>query len=966
MIGEQDAAITIKEKNLSENPISFITEEETNEIKEMLDVEEIDGAIPLFEFSISPQKIDDDGNPVINAYSKYLTALNIDDLREFGEKELEIVDIEGNEALISEPFAESLELKEGDHVRAFYGPIQIDMQIKKIYEENGFIDGMRIIVNEDFFTDTLGLPENSYNRIIVSAKGGVKPENYDGPEFKKKVNELVDDFETDTYELSIEEWKQDALDGYGMKQFVLMFIVLSFFGIFAGSLLIVNLYSMLAEERKREMGILRAIALTRNKLMQSFVFEGFLYSLISSAVGSVIGLGIGYALVKSIASMFDQLFTATEAGFSFDMTFGFKMESLIIAFCGGFICTFITTFAASRKVSKLNIVSAIRDVKEKVENKVNFKWVVGTLASGFGLLSSILLTLSFFGVRTFLSEARDQGGDQNPLAEMTTKQFEDLENLIQGHIIFIGVELCIVFGIIFVNRVFKTLFKKDISRITVSLGGIASILFNVLLLNLDSFKASLQQEGGTFLFFLGALSLVISMALVVTVNLRDISRFFTWMLSRFNRVQSAVRMAFRYPAENTKRTGVTLVMFAVIIFLISYVSMIKATVDQESRKALLNSLGGYDVLVNPAPDVTTDQIDEMMQQVKDLDDVEKVATMSSIQVAMPEIKYKDLPEAQYWGDPTEVPLHKDDDSFMTFYDSLPEDYIRKTNIELEKRAKGYEKDSEVWEAVINDSSKVVIGAAFTEQGYGQQPKLKVGDKIVVSDIFEEKSEEKEIIGVVKTLESGGPSVSMYSHIITTNKNVKDELKTEYLDKYSFTTLLIALRKDTNRVEKVNKIKKELINYNINFILNLDDLVNQALSFINSMMAIFQGFLALCLVVGTSGLAIIIARAVHERRQQIGMMRSLGFQKWMILLSFFLESSFITLLGIVIGIAMGTVGALIAFNTAYADQPDAQPIFPWGEISIIVISVYVAAMLFALLPALKASKLSPVEATDYPE
>ena len=57
------------------------------------------------------------------------------------------------------------------------------------------------------------------------------------------------------------------------------------------------------------------------------------------------------------------------------------------------------------------------------------------------------------------------------------------------------------------------------------------------------------------------------------------------------------------------------------------------------------------------------------------------------------------------------------------------------------------------------------------------------------------------------------------------------------------------------------------------------------------------FMGLGLIVGIAALGVIAARSVVERRQQIGVLRALGFQRGMVQFSFLLESSFIALLGI---------------------------------------------------------------------
>lgn len=70
--------------------------------------------------------------------------------------------------------------------------------------------------------------------------------------------------------------------------------------------------------------------------------------------------------------------------------------------------------------------------------------------------------------------------------------------------------------------------------------------------------------------------------------------------------------------------------------------------------------------------------------------------------------------------------------------------------------------------------------------------------------------------------------------------------------------------------------------------------------------LLQGFMRLGLVVGIAALGVIAARSVVERRQQIGVLRAIGFQKGMVQLSFMLESSFVAILGIVLGVALGTL------------------------------------------------------------
>ena len=75
-----------------------------------------------------------------------------------------------------------------------------------------------------------------------------------------------------------------------------LFLVLGLFSIVAGAMLIVGIFVMIAEERKGEMGMLRAIGLTRGNLVYTYYFEGFLYSLGSALAGTLLGLVVGFGV----------------------------------------------------------------------------------------------------------------------------------------------------------------------------------------------------------------------------------------------------------------------------------------------------------------------------------------------------------------------------------------------------------------------------------------------------------------------------------------------------------------------------------------------------------------------------------------------------------------------------------------------------------------------------------------------
>lgn len=119
-----------------------------------------------------------------------------------------------------------------------------------------------------------------------------------------------------------------------------------------------------------------------------------------------------------------------------------------------------------------------------------------------------------------------------------------------------------------------------------------------------------------------------------------------------------------------------------------------------------------------------------------------------------------------------------------------------------------------------------------------------------------------------------------------------------------------------------------------------------------------------LVVGVAALGVISTRAVVERRQQIGMLRALGFQKEMVGLSFLIEASFVALLGIGLGAGLALIPAYQLIMDTAQDVPGLKFQIPWDSIGLTVGLAYGMALLTTWLPALQASRVAPAEALRY--
>ncbi|MBD3280357.1 FtsX-like permease family protein [Candidatus Dojkabacteria bacterium] len=962
--GEMDALVTTRSKSVFDTGVAYLDEQEVEEISQELDFDEIDGVLPFTYFQVSPASLDDEGNPDLNVYIVDFVAMDFDDYRRFGEDPKQINAPESSrKAHINKSLAKKLELDEGDKFQVPIGSQKLDYQVDKIYEDGEIIGDLAIAVDRASFNQRIGLPEGAANQIYLSAKGGVEPDDYDGEEFKATIEEQLANFDSEAVTLSVIEIKEQALDGYGIGAFADAFLIMSMFGVFAGVLLIANLYLMLAAERKYEMGILRAVALTRGQLMKTFVYEGFMYSLLSSAIGALTGVGIGYVLVYVMNILFTKIMSLIDKEGLFDLVFDVQPDSLVLSFAFGFLITIATSIFASWRISRLNIVSAIRNTEEEKEDRFGLKWVFVTFILAGLTLLSVFSLLNYFTVESSFKNMREQEGNQ--LAELSVSEFEQMVSFAEAYSLYVGVVFSLIFGTFLLNRVVRLLTKGDIARITVTITSTIAIVFTSLMSKIDAFVEAGESASSTTLFFLSGIVLVIAMALIVTYNLAVFTGVVNFFFSPFKKIKPIAKIAFRYPSVDKAKTGLTLVMFSIVIFLIVYTSMMKVTIRNINEQNVEEALGGYDVLVIPSQTVGVDTKEKIISRAEESKSVTAVSTITHVSAEMPEYQYKDLDEVNSFGPPDLLGDLPEDANFVATVDGLPENFVRARGIGLSEKLDKYGTDEEVWEDVIAGDDKVVLGAMYAEKGFVRRPDLELGQKVKLAPIGSGEEKEYEVVGIVESSSGMSFGGDLYMNLITSESTLESNFAKQYRDNFSSAEILVDFDDEVSVTEETKVLKRSLINYDVSQIMELEQLTATTQSFMEMMILMFQGFLGLSLVVGASGLAIIVARSVQERKQQIGMLRSLGFQKRMILISFFMEATFITFLGILIGISMGTIGALNEFYIAFKDQ-DVEPSFAYTEVLIISGLVYLASLLFSLWPSIQASRLSPVEATNYPE
>ena len=126
---------------------------------------------------------------------------------------------------------------------------------------------------------------------------------------------------------------------------------------------------------------------------------------------------------------------------------------------------------------------------------------------------------------------------------------------------------------------------------------------------------------------------------------------------------------------------------------------------------------------------------------------------------------------------------------------------------------------------------------------------------------------------------------------------------------------------------------------------------------NTISMVLGGIAAISLLVGGIGIMNIMLVTVTERTREIGIRRAIGAQRASIVTQFLIEAGMLCGMGGVVGIAVGTAGSVVVSRLMYQ-----MTVYPpvWVGLAAFALSVALG-MLFGSYPAIKASKLQPVEA-----
>jgi putative ABC transport system permease protein len=789
-----------------------------------------------------------------------------------------------DEVIVNAPTAARLEVVAGDTVGLHAHGSTVELVVSEIVPEVGLAGYGGALVAPGTIrqlagdttdtTDTTDTAAAPQARLLISLVGGVLDtrELSDAAmqDLRRATDGLTGVEVTATKASVLDDAERDAA---GLSQ---MLTMIGSFSVMAGILLLVNLFVMLAEERKTELGMLRAVGFTRSRLTRAFAVESAIYAITAAGTGAALGVGIGWV----VAVVAGPIFGAAE-GTTYPLVV--DPASLAIGASTGLLISLVTIWATSLRIARLNIIRAIRDLPEPTVTRVRIRTLV---LGAVGVLTGAALAVLGYAEEAAL-----------PLV--------------------LGVPLTAFSA----GPLLRRLLPERAARLTVAgtvLGwGLAVYpLFPDILGAADMLVFVVQGVVLTT----GAVSLASSLDRVWMAAVE--------LLGRGGR-GLAPRLGIAYPLARRFRTSMLLGMFSLVIFTVTLLSSMTASMEGNTAATVDQLAGGFDVLVdaNPASPIPAEALTVR-------DDVRGVASLVT-------------GTASFTADHLETTR---DWTVSGFDEAL----VEGGPPGLFSRDEAYASDADVYRAVLADPTLAIVPENFLVAGIDEGA-LQVGDTFEVIEPSSGATRELTIAGLTPTDQlANGALVSR--ELTGTLGGARDVVTRSYL----------ALADGADPQGTAAAINAAFLRHGAEA-RTFTVLGSEGVEQLTGFMALLQGFLGLGLLVGIAGLGVVMVRAVRERRHEIGMLRAMGFRAGLVRAAMLSEAGLIAVQGTVIGALLGlvTTRQLLTGSESFGDA-GVPFVVPWGGLLVILVLPLAASLAATAWPASRAAAIRPaiaLRATD---
>src|SRR5262245_13240573 len=468
------------------------------------------------------------------------------------------------QVVINDNLADSLQAKVGDTVTFYLYGRPVDLQVARIVPAQGLAGvGLGATTNRNAYlsasTGTLLAAAHAAERepattTFISNRGGVEG----GAKLTDEVTGEIRRALGSLASSGAGVWtpKQEVLDSADETGATLgsLFLFIGSFSIIAGVLLIVNIYVMLADERKGQLGIMRAIGMRRRRVTAEFAIEGALYSAAAAVAGAALGIGVG----RVVVTLAMQIMNGWDQGDNhLSVAFAVTPTSIINGTVLGFLIAFAAVVLTSVRIARTNIIAAIRDQEVSPRRHARRRMRVLSAATALVLAAAAVPAVaSSAGAATYLLPA-----------------------------------LALVAAVPLLRSFFPA------RRVTTWVA--AAVLGWGLLANIA--RPDVFDDGSTATYIVQGSMLALAAVALISEHQSTIVRPLRRLIERPSQLGLATRLAVAYPTAKRFRTGATLGMYCIVVLVIVLLAQISAIVQGGVKQAVAEASAGWSLRADFSP-----------------------------------------------------------------------------------------------------------------------------------------------------------------------------------------------------------------------------------------------------------------------------------------------------------------------------------------------------------------------------
>ena len=322
-----------------------------------------------------------------------------------------------------------------------------------------------------------------------------------------------------------------------------------------------------------------------------------------------------------------------------------------------------------------------------------------------------------------------------------------------------------------------------------------------------------------------------------------------------------------------------------------------------------------------------------------------------------------------------------------YFPFLGEEVLKQINEIPEVLASGlsYQKDGKIYRKAKGTDAKVSAVTSSVEEleqlnfikgeGFGSQA-FKENQQVIFleNELYDELFPNEEGIGQFVEVNGVPFKVQGVFTLDPNSSNIFSFEKRAYVplqqahklsDELDIVPLVTIQTNHTDQLQTASEKAAEILNQQIPpsdyeyGIMNLSEFARELERMNQSSFILLTGIASISLLVGGIGVMNIMLVSVTERTKEIGIKKALGARRKTILKQFLVEAVVLTLIG-------GVLGVLIGLLSGYAITQSLDYPYIVSALSIVGSLIFSSMMgiIFGLLPAMKASKLNPIEALRF--